>query len=154
MQTKILRIVTVFVINTILIYVLSIAAFLIAFAIAGSDPREAGLIMISPLAFMILGMIFVATVGGILNGILINAFWRRFIDGFAPIVKFNAAFGAGVSLLFFVTTYGQQAVREEASFSDIGKVFVLMLIASGTFGLSNILTVFSAKGLFHRHAAE
>lgn len=148
MDTKLPRIICVFITNTVASYLFSIVAFLVLSVLTGNDPTKPGLLMISPLAFLIFGMIVPALFLGLINGSLINVFWTRFTASNRYTIKFASLLGFTIALFPSLPLLIEAINHRESLFQELGKTLLWFLIIFLVCFYSNVITVLFTKNLF------
>lgn len=150
MTNKLPRITVVVIANVISFYIISIITFLIASALTGSDPKESGLLMISPLAFMIFGMILPAIFSGIVSGFFINIFWGYAAKSNLSVIRFSVILGLTFAFVLVFSLFSQSIFDRSNpnTFAAMRGAFVVSLFASVVCVTSNLISTALAKSMF------
>ena len=134
--------------NTVLIYALSILGFLLISSLTGANITDSGFLIVAPLSILVFVMFVPAILFGIVNSIVINAFWKKLsvLDRQSiPLFLFAALAPAFIAALLL---QGRE-LADNAEFSHaLIRLLVAMLLASVVIGLSNLGTIVLTRALF------
>ena len=99
------RIASVFAMEAVVFFLLTLTSFVGFAAARGVDPREGGFLFVSPLAILVVFLMVVAAIYGSISGVVVNLVWGRATRSARSLLAISAAAGGTFASLWMLVRY-------------------------------------------------